>query len=207
MTKCLQPWGRLCPSSAWRITLRQIVVRFCYRSADGEDGYPGDLSVAATYQVGAGRVLSWTAKATTDAPTIVNLVHHPYWNLSGSSTATIDQHIVQLFAAAYLPVTEGLIPTGEIRTVAGTSMDFRQPRPVGGEGVFGYNHCWVINRQSSGDNIALASRLLDTVSGRVLEISTNQGFIDAESLPCSPSVCSPGHVCEPLFCAPKPPGL
>ena len=73
-------------------------MRFCYRSADGEDGYPGDLSVAVTYQVGAGRVLSWTAEATTDAPRVVNLVHHPYWNLSGSSTATIDQHDLQLIA-------------------------------------------------------------------------------------------------------------
>ena len=150
-------------------------VRFSYRSADGEEGYPGDLTVAVAYQVGPGRVLTWTAEATTDAPTIVNLVHHPYWNLSGSSTATIDQHVLQLFADAYLPVTEGLIPTGEIRAVDGTPMDFRQPRAVGGEeSCCDYDHCWVLNRQPGEDDLTLAARLSDPISGRVLEISTNQ---------------------------------
>ena len=159
----------------WTVeALQPDAVRFRYRSADGEEGYPGNLSVAVTYEVGPGRVLTWTAEATTDAPTIVNLVHHPYWNLSGSSTATVDQHNLQLFADAYLPVTEGLIPTGEIRTVAGTSMNFRQPRAVGGEGSCDYDHCWVLNRQSGGDDLTLAARLSDPVSGRVLEISTNQ---------------------------------
>jgi len=149
-------------------------VRFSYRSADGEEGYPGDLTVAVAYQVGPGRVLTWTAEATTDAPTIINLVHHPYWNLSGRGTATIDHHILRLFADAYLPVTKGLIPTGEIRTVAGTPMDFRQPRAVGGEGSCDYDHCWVLNRQPGEDDLSLAARLSDPVSGRVLEISTNQ---------------------------------
>ena len=154
--------------------IKPDAVRFRYRSADGEEGYPGNLTVDVTYEVGPGRGLTWTAEATTDAPTIVNLVHHPYWNLSGSSTATVDQHNLQLFADAYLPVTEGLIPTGEICTVAGTSMDFRQPRAVGGEGSCDYDHCWVLNRQPGEDDLTLAARLSDPVSGRVLEISTNQ---------------------------------
>ena len=159
----------------WTVeALQPDAVRFRYRSADGEEGYPGNLSVALTYQVGPGRVLAWTAEATTDAPTIVNLVHHPYWNLSDNSTDTINHHVLQLFADAYLPVTKGLIPTGEIRTVAGTSMDFRQPRAVGGEGSCDYDHCWVLNRQPGEDDLSLAARLSDPVSGRVLEISTNQ---------------------------------
>ena len=154
--------------------IKPDAVRFRYRSADGEEGYPGNLTVDVTYEVGPGRGLTWTAEATTDAPTIVNLVHHPYWNLSGSSTATVDQHNLQLFADAYLPVTEGLIPTGEICTVTGTSMDFRQPRAVGGVGSCDYDHCWVLNRQPGEDDLTLAARLSDPVSGRVLEISTNQ---------------------------------
>jgi aldose 1-epimerase len=159
----------------WTVeALRPDAVRFRYRSASGEEGYPGNLSVAVTYQVGPGRVLTWTAEATTDAPTIVNLVHHPYWNLSDNSTDTINHHVLQLFADAYLPVTKGLIPTGEIRTVAGTSMDFRQPCAVGGEGSCDYDHCWVLNRQPGEDDLTLAARLSDPVSGRVLEISTNQ---------------------------------
>jgi len=159
----------------WTIEdVKPDAVRFRYRSADGEEGYPGNLMVVATYQVGPGRVLTWTAEATTDAPTIVNVVHHPYWNLSGNGATTIDQHILQLLAESYLPVTEGLIPTGEIRSVAGTLMDFRQPRTVGGEESCDYDHCWVLNRQSAGDDLTLAARLSDPVSGRVLEISTNQ---------------------------------
>lgn len=159
----------------WTIEdIKPDTVRFRYLSADGEEGYPGDLSVAVTYQVGPGRVLTWTAEATTDAPTIVNLVHHPYWNLSGSSTATIDQHVLQLFADSYLPITEGLIPTGEIRTVGGTPMDFRQPRAVGGKDSCNYDHCWVLNRQPGADDLTLAARVSDPVSGRVLEISTDQ---------------------------------
>lgn len=149
-------------------------VRFRYRSAHGEEGYAGNLSVAVTYRVGAGRVLTWTADATTDAPTVVNVVHHPYWNLSGNSTDTIDHHVLQLFADAYLPVTEGLIPTGEIRTVDGTPLDFRQPRAVGEEGNCDYDHCWVLNRQAVADGLTLAARLSDPVSGRLLEISTDQ---------------------------------
>jgi len=154
--------------------IKPDAVRYRYRSADGEEGYPGNLSVAVTYQVGPGRVLTWAAEATTDASTIVNLVHHPYWNLSGSGAPTIDQHFLQLFADTYLPVTKGLIPTGEIRTVGGAPMDFRQPRAVGGKGSCDYDHCWVLNRQPGAGDLTLAARVSDPVSGRVLEISTNQ---------------------------------
>ncbi len=178
----------------WTIVdVQPNAVRFCYCSADGEEGYPGNLTIAVTCQVGPGRVLSWTAEATTDAPTIVNLVHHPYWNLSGSIEATTDRHILQLFADSYLPVAEGRIPTGEIRTVAGTPMDFRQPRPVGAVGVFDYDHCWVLNRQSRGDDLTLAARLSDPVSSRVLEISTNQPgiqFYDGKYLGGSAAGCT-----------------
>jgi len=93
---------------------------------------------------------------------------------SGSSTATIGPHVLQLFADAYLPVTEGLIPTGEIRPVAGTPMDFRQPRAVGAEESCDYDHCWILNRTPRGDDLTLAARLSDPISGRVLEISTDQ---------------------------------
>ena len=159
----------------WTIQeVKPDAVRFRYRSACGEEGYPGNLSVTVTYQVGPGRGLTWTAEATTDELTVVNLVHHPYWNLSGNRAPTIDQHVLQLCADAYLPVTEGLFPTGEIRSAAGTLMDFRQPRPVGGAGGCDYNHCWVLNRQLGEDDLTLAARLSDPVSGRVLDVSTNQ---------------------------------
>ena len=101
-------------------------------------------------------------------------MHHPYWNLSGNSTDTINHHVLQLFADAYLPVTKGLIPTGEIRSVAGTPMDFRQPRAAGGAGGCDYDQSWVLNRQPGKEDLTLAARLSDPVSGRVLDVSTNQ---------------------------------
>ncbi|MBU3666794.1 MAG: hypothetical protein FGM15_13100 [Chthoniobacterales bacterium] len=127
-----------------------------------------------TYRVGPERWLTWTAEAVSDAPTIVNLVHHPYWNLSGGEAPNIDGHVLQLFADAYLPVTDGKIPTGEIRSVAGTPMDFRQPCTVRNQEDLEYDHCWVLDRSAAADDLVLAARLSDPRSGRMLEISTNQ---------------------------------
>ncbi len=97
----------------------------------------------------------------------------------------IDHHVLWLFADVYLPVGDGLVPTGEICAVAGTPMDFSQPRPVDGEESIDYDHCWFVNPQPSGDDLMLAARLSDHVSGRVMEISTNQPriqFCDGEYL-------------------------
>jgi len=149
-------------------------VRFGYCSPDGEEGYPGNLRATVTYRVGPERRLTWTAEAVSDAPTIVNLVHHPYWNLSGGEALNIDGHTLQLFAESYLPVTDGKIPTGEMRSVDGTPMDFRQPRAARNEEGLDYDHCWVLDRSNAADDLVLAARLSDPRSGRMLEISTNQ---------------------------------
>jgi aldose 1-epimerase len=149
-------------------------VRFGYCSPDGEEGYPGNLRATVTYRVGPERQLTWTAEAVTDAPTILNLVHHPYWNLSGGEAPNIDGHTLQLFAESYLPVTDGKIPTGEIRPVDGTPMDFRLPRVMRKGAGLVYDHCWVLDRSKVADDLVLAARLSDPRSGRMLEISTNQ---------------------------------
>jgi aldose 1-epimerase len=174
----------------WTIEeVRADAVRFRYFSAEGEEGYPGNLTATVTYRVGPGRELTWTAEAVTDATTIVNLVHHPYWNLSGGTVTTIDHHVLQLFAAAFLPVTEGLIPTGEVRSVDRTLMDFRRPHAVAGRtGAGGYDHCWVLDRPADGKAMILAARLSEPESGRVLEVSTNQPgiqFYDGKHLDVS----------------------
>ena len=127
-----------------------------------------------TYRVGPERQLTWTAEAVSDASTIVNFVHHPYWNLSGGEAPAIDGHVLQLFATYYLPVTDGKIPTGEIRSVAGTPMDFRRPRASRNNEVLDYDHCWVLGRSAAADDLVLAARLFEPQSGRMLEISTNQ---------------------------------
>lgn len=155
-------------------------VEFRYTSQDGEEGYPGTLQVKVTYSLNEDNELKWEATATTDAPTVLNLVHHSYWNLSGDPTTSILDHELTLHALHYLPTNAGLIPTGEIAPVAGTPMDFTQPHAIGEriEADFealaygaGYDHCWVIE---GPEGVRPAARLHDPQSGRVMEVLTNQ---------------------------------
>lgn len=155
-------------------------VEFSYLSKDGEEGYPGNLNVKVTYTLTDDNELKWQAEATTDAPTIVNIVHHTYWNLTGDPNNSINGHELTLKAPSYLPTDAGLIPTGEIAPVADTPMDFTSPQLIGArvdEGFEalklggGYDHCWVLDK---GDGVRLAARLKDPQSGRVMEVLTCQ---------------------------------
>ena len=155
-------------------------VEFSYTSKDGEEGYPGNLTVKVTYSLNDENELAWEAKATTDAPTVINIVQHTYWNLSGDPTKPINDHVLMLNADGYLPTNAGLIPTGKIDPVAGTPMDFTKPTAIGKrvEADFealklggGYDHAWVLKK---GGEMHLAARVMDPKSGRVMEISTNQ---------------------------------
>ena len=171
-------------------------ITFEYLSPDGEEGYPGTLTARVTYTLTADDKLIWEATATTTAPTVVNLVHHTYWNLSGDPTSTINDHELTLFADRYLPTDQGLIPTGELAPVAETPMDFTSPHKIGArigspfralELAGGYDHCWVLTDPRPG-GLAPAARLQDPKSGRIMEISTNQpaiqfyagNFLDAD---------------------------
>ena len=158
-------------------------VEFTYVSKDGEEGYPGNLTVKVTYTLTEANELKWEAVATTDAPTIVNLVHHSYWNLSGDPTTSINDHVLTLKAQSFLPTDAGLIPTGEIAPVAGTPMDFTKPT-VSGQRVEadfealkfggGYDHCWVLEK---AEGLRPVAKLKDPETGRVMEISTHQPAI------------------------------
>ncbi len=170
-------------------------VEFTYVSNDGEEGYPGTLTTKVTYTLTDEDELIWEARATTDAPTIVNLVHHSYWNLSGDPTSSINDHVLTLKAGRYLPTDAGLIPTGELAPVSGTPMDFTRPTVIG-ERVDeefealkfggGYDHAWVVD----GEGLRLAARLKDPKSGRVMEVSSDQpgiqfyggNFLDATAI-------------------------
>jgi aldose 1-epimerase len=154
-------------------------VELVYTSKDGEEGYPGTLQAKVTYWLTEQNELIWEAEATTDKATPVNLVHHSYWNLTGNPANTINNHILTLNADKYLPTNAGLIPTGELAAVAGTPMDFTAPTPIGQrlEADFealrlggGYDHCWVLREGAQGP----AAVLKDPVSGRVMEILTDQ---------------------------------
>nr|WP_295662107.1 aldose epimerase family protein [Polymorphobacter sp.] len=159
------------------VTLRHV-------SPDGEMGYPGTLTVDATYTLGEDDRLTIEYRATTTAPTIVNVTNHTYWNLSGEGSANgAMRHLVTIPAEAYLPTDAGAIPTGEVRAVAGTDFDFRKPHAVGErvrdasdqQLVFGrgYDHNWVVGRAVTADEHLMA-RAVDPVSGRGFELWSNQ---------------------------------
>lgn len=155
-------------------------VALTYTSKAGEEGYPGTLQAKVTYWLTDANELVWDAEATTDQPTIINLAHHTYWNLSGDATKPITDQVLMLAADAYLPTDKGLIPTGQEAPVAGTPMDFRKPTVIGAhinadfEALKfggGYDHCWVLR---SGKGVRLAAVVRDPSSGRIMEISTDQ---------------------------------
>ena len=109
----------------------QCNIQLYYRSADGEEGYPGNLEVWVTYCLTDDNALSISYKATTDAPTIVNFTNHAYFNLEGEQSPSVRNHILQIMADQYTPFDETACPTGEILPVDGTPMDFRQPLRIG----------------------------------------------------------------------------
>ncbi len=158
-------------------------VTFRRRSIDGEEGYPGNLEVAITYTLNDDNELIWEAQASTDAPTIVNLVHHTYWNLTGDPRRDILDHVLRLEADHFLPTDDGLIPTGEKKSVTDTPMDFTQSMRIG-ERIHvdylplhqagGYDHCWVLRND---DKFRLAAEVFEPTSGRRMQVFTDQPAI------------------------------
>ena len=136
-------------------------VRFELESPDGDQGYPGALQITTTYRLD-GRTLTIAMAAVTDAPTVINMVHHSYWNLGGHDAGDVLGHEVRLASDLYTPVDDELIPTGEVLSVAGTPFDFRDGAALGARiaevdhggagrsapaGFAGYDHNWVLRGQ------------------------------------------------------------
>ncbi|PAW60906.1 MAG: hypothetical protein B9S36_07425 [Verrucomicrobiia bacterium Tous-C2TDCM] len=157
-------------------------VKLTYTSADGEEGYPGELTIEVTYTLTEKNELIWEAKATTKAPTVLNIVHHTYWNLSGDPTTSINDHEMTIDADRYLATNAGLIPTGELAPVDGTPLDFVEPAVIGKrieadhealKLAGGYDHAWVLNGTPEGE-LVRAARVRDPKTGRTLTLTTNQ---------------------------------
>jgi aldose 1-epimerase len=156
-------------------------VQLQYLSADGEEGYPGNLQVNVHFTLTNANELRIDFLASTDKLTVLNLTNHSYFNLAGQSSGNILDHVVSITADEFTPVNAHLIPTGERRKVAGTPFDFRQPEPIGKcidqryeqlELGWGYDHNYVL--KSTGEEPVIAARALDPNSGRALEVFTTQ---------------------------------
>jgi aldose 1-epimerase len=153
-----------------------------YLSKDGEEGFPGDLNVYATYTLTDDNALKLVFTATTDKPTVVNLTHHSYFNLSGQGSGSILDDLVYINSDKITAVDSQLIPTGEFLNVAGTPFDFRTPTAIGArindpntilQYGPGYDDNWVIN-PAGQFGFRLQARVTDPNSGRVMEVWSDQ---------------------------------
>ncbi|MEV0784127.1 aldose epimerase family protein [Streptomyces sp. NPDC050423] len=135
-------------------------------SADGEEGFPGRLDVSVAYRLDEDGALRITYRATTDAPTVVNLTNHTYWNLAGADSGSALGARLRIAAGRITPADAESLPTGEFRPVDGTRFDFREPRPV----TKGYDHNYVLDEGVAGP----VAELYDEVSGRVLTVTTTE---------------------------------
>jgi aldose 1-epimerase len=166
--KVWTPTGR--SGDAWS------AVELQYRSADGEEGYPGNLEVRVTYRLSDDNELRIDYEGTTDKPTPINLTNHSYFNLAGSGD--VLAHRLQIAASRYTVADRDLIPTGEILPVAGTPLDFSKPKRIGADidrlrpHPNGYDHNYVLDRQDGV--LGFAARAIDPASGRQMEAWTTE---------------------------------
>ena len=156
---------------------KEVGVRFTYLSKDGDEGFPGNLNCTVTYTLTNNNELKISYKATTDKPTIVNLTNHSYFNLAGAGNGDVLGHKIMVNADYFTPADKALIPTGEIHTVKGTPLDFTGAETIGSRidklpQTHGYDHNYVLN--SSIGSLALAARVYEPTSGRVMEVYTTE---------------------------------
>jgi aldose 1-epimerase len=164
-------------------------VTLSYVSPNGEQGFPGELRIHVTYTLNEANDLRLDYEATTDAPTVVNVTNHVYFNLAGNGSGDVYSQQLEIAADQYTLTDEDQIPTGELAPVAGTALDFRKLTPIGTHirssetqmlYAKGYDHNFVL-RKPPGDPLPLAARMYDPVSGRMLEVRTTEPGVQVYS--------------------------
>lgn len=165
----------------WTLEAEGQAALLRYLSPDGEEGYPGNLSVSVRFALTDDNGVRIDYEATTDAPTLINLTNHAYFNLRG--TGDILAHELEIFSDHFTPITEHLVPTGEILPVAGTPFDFRERKPIGRDidspddqlaRAGGYDHNWILRPAADTVTPRLAARAFEPESGRALEVWTTE---------------------------------
>ncbi len=152
-----------------------VGVKLYYESRDGEEGYPGNLSVVVLYLLNNKNELIINYSAKTDKPTPINLTNHTYFNLKCGGCASVLNHILYINADKYTEINDELIPTGKILSVKNTPLDFTKPHKIGDnidKLKMGYDHNFVLNKKNKG--LTLAARVFEPETGRTLEVYTTQ---------------------------------
>lgn len=161
------------------ISADESSILFRYLSLDGEEGFPGNLTIDMLYKLTDDNEFVIEYSATTDKKTPVNITHHSFFNLRGEGVGSINEHVLQINGSRFIPIDEVSIPVGEILEVQGTPFDFLEPVKIGERLEFedeqlkmgsGYDHCFVLD----GSGMRLAARVLEPKSGRVMEVYTDQ---------------------------------
>ena len=187
----------------WDVELLTNGVRFSLFSPDGDENYPANLNVAVEYRWSDDNELSISLEADADAPTVVNLTNHAYWNLNGADAGCALDHILEMKAEKWLVTDSTLAPTGELAEVYDTPMDFTEPKPIGKDiqADFpalkygkGYDNCWVIDKDVEADPLTAEDKnwinkamvedavvLASPQSGRSLHIDTDQPGVQVYS--------------------------
>lgn len=157
----------------WEVeSVSESAIVLCLTDPDGKEGWPGNLQVRMTYELTPDNAFKISYSAVTDKPTLCNLTHHSFFNLTGDASKPITGHVLQIGASAYLPVDEKLIPSGEVRSVEGTPFDFRVAKPIGKDidAAGGYDHNWCLD----GEGLRQVASLFEPESGRRMDVLTDQ---------------------------------
>jgi aldose 1-epimerase len=170
----------------WTVTAAQsghaLSAILSHTSPDGDEGFPGTLTVEVVYSLNEQREFRIDYRAETTAATVINLTNHAYFNLGGNDSGSVLEHLVEINADAFTPMDATGIPTGEIAPVDGTPFDLRYPKPIAA-GIriahpqillgHGYDHNWVLNKPAP-HAMTLAARAYHPVSGRIMEVDTTE---------------------------------